>query len=111
MTGEKSKAPQSEASWFVYVLTSQAITATYVGISVDVERRLLQHNGEQRGGARSTRRGRPWQVCAVSGPMASRGAALQLEHRVKAAPGSERSKLVCELGNGRYLAVGDGGVA
>lgn len=111
MTSEKSVAAQSEAVWFVYVLASQAITATYVGISIDVERRLLQHNGEQRGGARSTRRGRPWQIRAVSGPMASRGAALQLEHRVKAAPGSERSMLVCELGNGRRIPAGEGGLA
>ena len=111
MTGDASKASQGEAVWFVYVLTSQTITATYVGISVDVERRLLQHNGQQRGGARSTRRGRPWQVCAVSGPMASRGAAQQLEHRVKNAPGPERSMLVCELGNGRYVTVSDRGLA
>ncbi|MFT4515535.1 MAG: putative endonuclease [Planctomycetota bacterium] len=108
MTSEKSVVPQGEAVWFVYVIASQVITATYVGISTDVERRLQQHNGEQPGGARSTRRGRPWQVRAVSGPMASRSAALQLEHRVKAATGSKRSVLVCELGNGRHLPVSEG---
>mgnify|MGYP003644568043 FL=1 len=90
--------------WFVYVLQSEAITATYVGISIDVERRLQQHNGMQPGGARSTRRGRPWQVEAVSGPMATRGAALQLEYRVKAATGLVRLQVVRELGNGRNLS-------
>ena len=78
------------SSWFVYVLASEAIEVTYVGISTDVERRLAQHNGERPGGARSTRRGRPWRVAAVCGPMESRGHALQLEHRIKAKSGAER---------------------
>lgn len=78
------------SSWFVYVLASEAIDATYVGISIDVDRRLRQHNGEQPGGARSTRRGRPWRVAAVCGPMESRGHALQLEHRIKAKAGLAR---------------------
>ena len=102
MTGDDA------GSWLVYVLQSQAIKATYVGISTDVERRLQQHNGELPGGARSTRRGRPWQLLAVSGPMASRGSALQLEYRVKSVPGGERSNLVCELGNGRHIPAGEG---
>lgn len=101
--GDAETDPEGQAVWFVYVLASQAITATYVGISIDVERRLQQHNGNQPGGARSTRRGRPWQVRAVSGPMATRGAALKLEYRVKAVTGTARVKLVCELGNGRRL--------
>ncbi|MFT6082993.1 MAG: putative endonuclease [Hyphomicrobiaceae bacterium] len=107
MTDAKPVVPAGDAEgdpeWFVYVLASQAITATYVGITIDVERRLQQHNGSQPGGARSTRRGRPWQIRAVSGPIATRGAALQLEYRIKAVTGSERYELVCELGNGRRL--------
>ena len=78
------------SEWFVYVLTSESIEATYVGISTDVARRLVQHNGGSPGGARSTRRGRPWKVGAVCGPMESRGDALQLEYRIKASTGSER---------------------
>lgn len=78
------------SDWFVYVLASEAIEVTYVGITTDVERRLSQHNGERPGGARSTRRGRPWQVSAVCGPMESHGHALQLEHRIKARSGAER---------------------
>ena len=84
-------------SWYVYVLASEAIDATYVGISTDVERRLAQHNGEQPGGARSTRRGRPWRVAAVCGPMESRGCALQLEHRIKAKAGADRLACAAEF--------------
>ena len=76
--------------WFVYVLSSSEIDATYVGITTDVDRRVAQHNGERPGGARSTRRGRPWRVAAVCGPIDSRGKALQLEYRIKAKSGAER---------------------
>lgn len=79
-----------ETQWFVYVLVSSAITATYVGITLDVQRRLQQHNGVLPGGARATRRGRPWQMATICGPLESRGAALQLEYRIKAARGLER---------------------
>jgi predicted GIY-YIG superfamily endonuclease len=67
--------------WTVYLLASR--TRTYVGITTDVARRLAQHNGEERGGAKATRAGRPWRVAARFGPFASRGAALRLEHRLK----------------------------
>ena len=43
--------------WTVYLLA--AAKRTYVGITTDLRRRLDQHNGERRGGARSTRAGRP----------------------------------------------------
>jgi putative endonuclease len=53
--------------WWLYLLGSARGT-TYVGISPDVDRRLAQHNGEQPGGARSTRAGRPWRLLATWGP-------------------------------------------
>lgn len=41
---------------------------TYIGYSVDVDRRLRQHNGELKGGARATSRGSGWvRVCHVTG--------------------------------------------
>ena len=40
---------------------------TYTGITTDLSRRLRQHNGELRGGARATRHGGPWHVlCTVA---------------------------------------------
>jgi len=67
--------------WTVYLLSSR--TRTYVGITTDLERRLAQHNGRKRGGAKATRAARPWRVAARFGPFRSRGAALRLEHRLK----------------------------
>lgn len=76
--------------WSVYVLVSESSGATYVGVSTDVDRRLAQHNGALPGGARSTTRGRPWQLGATFGPFSTRGAALSVEHDVKRRRGRER---------------------
>jgi putative endonuclease len=85
-------------TWTVYVLASEARAVTYVGIALDVERRLLQHNGELKGGARSTRAGRPWQLAASYGPYPTRGEAQRAEHQVKLRRGSERLAWHGELG-------------
>jgi len=98
----------SETDWFVYVLTSAAVAKTYVGISTDVSRRLEQHNGELPRGARSTRSGRPWQLGVVCGPMASRGAALQLEHRIKASSGIDRLQVARQFEVDRLSPGSDG---
>lgn len=52
--------------WCIYLLVSST-GRTYIGSTTDVHRRLRQHNGEIRGGARSTR-GKKWRIhCWVSG--------------------------------------------
>lgn len=80
--------------WFVYVLMSPRLGRTYVGVALDVSRRLTQHNGEIRGGARATRAGRPWQLGAVYGPYGSRGEAQRIERHLKALRGSSRLELL-----------------
>ena len=46
-----------------YVLRSvPRANRTYVGITIDMGRRVRQHNGELSGGARATRTARPWRV-------------------------------------------------
>lgn len=71
---------------FVYLLESSN-GATYVGATVDPERRLRQHNHEISGGAYATgakvARGETWsRVCYVSG-FPTWSAALQFEWRFK----------------------------
>lgn len=84
-----------EPQWFVYVLLSsggsrERARRSYVGISLDPARRLLQHNGELPGGAKSTRGGRPWRIGRVLGPYSGRGQAQQLEASLKKLSGEGR---------------------
>jgi len=64
-------------SWSVYLLFSSA--GTYVGATVDLDRRLRQHNGELSGGAKATSRCEGWvRACHVEGFTEERSA-LQFE--------------------------------
>lgn len=76
--------------WHVYVLVSADGGRTYVGVTRDLPRRLAQHNGEQPGGAKSTRAGRPWSLGVTHGPFDSRGRAQSVEHRLKRRSGRDR---------------------
>ena len=70
--------------WFVYILEKEGYT--YVGVSPDPTRRLRQHNGEIKGGARyTTSKGPGWkQACVISG--CAKIQALQLEWAIKHCP-------------------------
>jgi len=72
--------------WFVYLLATEE-GQTYVGATVDPDRRLRQHNGLIGGGARATAarvgQGLVWRrMCYVSG-FPDNHAALQFEWRWK----------------------------
>jgi structure-specific endonuclease subunit SLX1 len=73
--------------FFVYLLESSSKRATYVGATVNLERRLRQHNKELAGGAHATgakvARGETWhRTCHVTG-FPTWQAALQFEWRFK----------------------------
>lgn len=82
--------PPADELWWVYVLRSSKRKRSYVGITVDLPRRLEQHNGERPGGARSTRSGRPWKIAKVYGPYVDRSRASQVEYVVKRLRGERR---------------------
>ena len=85
-----SPDPVEDGRWVVYVLRSTVRNRTYVGITVDLERRLSQHNGELPGGASSTRAGRPWVVGMTYGPYETRSDASRVERQVKSLRGARR---------------------
>ncbi|XP_010558908.1 PREDICTED: structure-specific endonuclease subunit slx1-like [Tarenaya hassleriana] len=59
-----SKSAIKSRSWCVYlILSTNKPIKTYVGVTTDFSRRLKQHNGEIRGGAKASCAGRPW-LCA-----------------------------------------------
>lgn len=76
-----------ERSFYCYLLCTTSGNATYVGATVDPDRRLEQHNGKRAGGARATgiqvARGEEWRrVCVIQGIPEWRSA-LQIEWRWK----------------------------
>lgn len=80
-----------EPRWWLYLLRSASGRRSYVGITTQLERRLAQHNGEQPGGAKSTRAGRPWVLARSWGPF-SRSEASIHEHQLKRRRGSARAR-------------------
>jgi structure-specific endonuclease subunit SLX1 len=72
-----------EKMYVCYLLKSTTRPVhTYVGITVDLHRRLRQHNGELKGGARRTR-GRTWECVLYVYPFHSKRSAMQFERRFK----------------------------
>ena len=51
-----------KAKYFVYLLKSEVSNRTYIGYTIDIKKRLEQHNGLRSGGAKRTRDFRPWKV-------------------------------------------------
>ncbi|MGB0466525.1 MAG: GIY-YIG nuclease family protein [Pontibacterium sp.] len=78
-------------NWFVYMLRC-ADNSLYTGVTTDPVRRLRQHNGELKGGARYTRSRRPvrlvWQECQPG-----RVAASQREAAIKKLSRLNKKKL------------------
>lgn len=59
-----AKTKSESESWSVYlILSTNHPIKTYVGVTTNFPRRLKQHNGELKGGAKASRAGRPW-ICA-----------------------------------------------
>lgn len=48
------EGPEPKTDYYVYLLKHEKLNRTYVGITNNLKRRLRQHNGEIKGGARST---------------------------------------------------------
>lgn len=71
-----------ERSWYCYCLHSRT-KSTYIGSTIDPDRRLRQHNRELSGGAKATGRSDGWKrVCCVTGFPDERSA-LQFEWKWK----------------------------
>lgn len=81
------------ATWFVYMLQC-ADGTLYTGITTDIDRRIAEHNGEGRLGARYTRSRRPVNL-AYSEPVTSRAEASRREAAIKRLD-RRRKQALCE---------------
>lgn len=75
--------------WLVYLLYNTKLKITYVGITNNFEKRIRQHNGEIKGGAKNTRRGKGfWECRAQIKPLTHKQSA-RIEPMIKKATGLE----------------------
>ena len=81
--------------WFVYILRSPSTDRLYVGITTDPDRRLEEHNGKGKKGARFTRTGRPWERVYIE-EQPNMVAALKREYHVKRLHRPAKLRLIAE---------------
>lgn len=83
--------PIAAAPWAVYLLQC-ADGSLYTGVTLDLQRRLAQHNGQRVGGPRYTRGRRPVELLWWE-PALDRGAAQRREAAIKRLPRSAKLAL------------------
>ncbi len=85
-------------SYYTYIVET-VYGHYYTGITTDLERRLRQHNGELKGGAKALRGQRPVEMVWAEGPT-SRSQAAVRESSIKGHTRQEKEDLVnagCEV--------------
>lgn len=88
--------PPGSRSYFVYIL--ECVDGTlYTGITVDVERRVREHNSSK-AGARYTAARRPV-TCVYAEARPDRSSALKREHAIKQLSRDAKLKLVATGGD------------
>lgn len=80
---EKKEEAAAAAAWCVYLIASSRIPRTYVGVTTDFPRRLRQHNGELKGGAKASSAGRPWNLACLVEGFTNRSEACEFESKWK----------------------------
>ncbi|MBF0196376.1 MAG: GIY-YIG nuclease family protein [Planctomycetes bacterium] len=83
--------------WFVYMLRC-ADDSIYTGISTDVDRRIEEHNGKGKKGAKALKGKRPVKLAWKSEKLSSRGEASKLEYALKKLRKTEKERIVQGVG-------------
>ncbi|HHJ36130.1 MAG TPA: GIY-YIG nuclease family protein [Gammaproteobacteria bacterium] len=82
----------STKTWFIYILRC-ADDSLYTGITLDVDKRLDEHNGIEKNGAKYTLGRRPVKL-AYTESSNSRSAACKREYAIKNLTRSEKEILI-----------------
>ena len=82
----------SDKTWYVYVLRC-ADNSLYTGITLDINKRLDEHNGIEKNGAKYTHARRPVQLVYQESSN-SRSEACKREHAIKNLKKSQKEHLV-----------------
>lgn len=87
-----SSSDSDGVDWYVYLLRC-VDTSLYCGVTTDLKKRLRQHNGEIKGGAKYTQTRRPCTL-VYQESHASRSAASQREYVIKQLSKAAKEALV-----------------
>ncbi len=90
---------------YVYIIHSD-FERTYCGVTDDLERRLKQHNGIIKGGAKATR-GRSWEYFFIIEGFRDRIEALKFEWKMHHPDGKKRKNKKYNGLEGRLLSIKD----
>ena len=83
------------SDWIVYILRCKD-DSLYTGITIDMERRLLEHNGDNRLGSRYTRARRPVTL-VYQEQVASRSLAAKREAQIKQLSKADKELLIASV--------------
>ena len=83
------------SDWIVYILRCKD-DSLYTGITIDIERRLLEHNGDNRLGSRYTRARRPVTL-VYQEQLASRSLAAKREAQIKQLSKVDKELLIASV--------------
>lgn len=85
-------ASSPEKSWFIYLVRNNR-NALYTGITTDVERRFLEHQG---GGPKAAKalKGKGPLTLEFSYPVANRVVASQVEYRIKKLSKAKKERMI-----------------
>lgn len=83
------------SDWIVYILRCQD-DSLYTGITIDIERRLAEHNGDNRLGSRYTRARRPVTL-VYQEIVASRSLAARREAEIKQLSKADKELLIVSV--------------
>ena len=93
---EAQKTPQKlsteDLRWWVYMVRTSK-RALYTGITLDIERRIAEHNGKGLRGAKALRGQRPVNLVWQQGPL-THGEALKQERSIKKLSKLQKEKLL-----------------
>ena len=79
------------SDWYLYIIESESVNKFYTGITIDVVRRVYEHNHSKRG-AKFTKKGRPW-VLVYKEKVGTVQNALKRERQLKKFSKAEKQAL------------------
>jgi putative endonuclease len=92
MPSDKNKQATADKPWFVYILRC-ADNSLYTGVALDVNKRLAEHNGAVKNGAKYTLARRPVKL-VYQETSVSRSQACKREYAIKCLSKAEKESLI-----------------